>query len=370
MVGWRMPRSTKCPVMREKNEGSRGWDAYLDAPLVESKLLQSKCDGAFASQRERIEVLLRKFKPSRVACLGSGFLNDLPIELLFETANETFFIDWLPDVSRLGLRKRIIQQDQDGSRCVFCKCSSPERFCRGFSGTTDGEMAVCSAFSSPDASGDRCESYDPGEEPQFVCADVTSGRASRFGQRVFAAIQRSDSPKQAFNRAIRECRKCSNLCDPIPIDSHAFDFVTSSLVASQFDSEPYNYFAHAIEKKFGREAIQAKADALTPLMEELRSELFRIQIEGHCEEIFRLLDKEHGRAYLSVELFRSIPTEDDYFLVHETPQLLETMKRLFFFDFDSIPAEKVLTINDMGPGKSVVQSFVLRPRKDLIEKAA
>lgn len=69
-----------------------------------------------------------------MACLGSGYLNDLPIESLFEVADETFFIDWLPNVSRLGLGRKIIQRSQVGARCVFCEFNCPERFCRAFSG--------------------------------------------------------------------------------------------------------------------------------------------------------------------------------------------------------------------------------------------
>ena len=356
--------------MREKSDDKRNWDSYLDAPLDEDKLLQPGCNSAFEGQRQHIEQLLRRFKPSRVACLGSGYLNDLPIESLFEVADETFFIDWLPNVSRLGLGRKIIQRSQVGARCVFCEFNCPERFCRAFSGPMRETARVCTAFSAPEDSATECMNYDPGDEPRFVCADVTSGRASRFGRRIFGVVQRSDSPKQAFKRAIRECRQCADALDPIPVQSGAFDFVTSSLVASQFSSEPYGYFAHLIEQKFGRETLQAKEHVLLPLMEELRSELFRVQIEGHCAEIFRLLDKDQGRAYLSVELFRSLPDGNDFFLVHESPQLLDSLSRHFFFDFVSILAENSVRSHVMGKGTSIVQSFVLRPKCDQRAPAA
>ena len=356
--------------MNENSDGRRHWDSYLDAPLPKDKLLQFGRDSAFDSQRERIDMLLRRFKPHRVACLGSGYLNDLPIESLFQIADETYFIDWLPNVSLLGLVRRIIQHAEGGTRCVFCECAHPERFCRRFTGSIGESPGVCTAFSGLEDSKIRCVNYEPGDDPRFVCADVTSGRASRFGQRVFNAVQKSDTPKQAFNRAIRECRRCSDVHDPIPIHSDSFNFVTSSLVASQFDAEPYGYFARLIERKFGRDAVEAKGHVLVPLMEELRAELFRVQIEGHCAEIFRLLNKEDGRAYLSVELFRSLPASDDFFLTHESPQLLESLERHFFFDFVSIPVEEALRSHAMGEGTSIVQSFVLRPKSERPASAA
>ena len=319
--------------MNEKNEGSHYWDTYLDAPILEDKLLQPRCNSAFDNQREHIDKLLRRFQPRRVACLGSGYLNDLPIQLLFQIADETFFIDWLPNVSVLGLSRRIIQHTEGVAHCVFCECMRPDRFCRGFTESKCESASVCTAYSAPEDSKTQCVNYEPGDDPRFVRADVTSGRASRFGQRVFNAVQKCDTPKQAFNRAIRECRRCSEIQDPIPIQSDSFNFVTSSLVASQFDAEPYGYFARLIEQKFGRDAIKAKENVLLPLMEELRTELFRVQIEGHCGEIFRLLSKENGRAYLSVELFRSLPAGDDFFLTHESPQLLKSLQRRFFLDF-------------------------------------
>ena len=356
--------------MNEKSGGRRHWDSYLDAPLFEDKLLQPGCNSAFDSQREHIDKLLRRFKPHRVACLGSGYLNDLPIELLFQISDETYFIDWLPNISLLGLGRRIIQHVEGVTRCIFCECTRPERFCRSFTGSMCESSSVCTAFSGLEDSKTRCVNYEPGNDPRFVRADVTSGRASRFAQRVFNAVQKSDTPKQAFNRAIRECRRCSDVQDPIPIQSDSFNLVTSSLVASQFDAEPYDYFARLVERKFGRDAVEAKERVLVPLMEELRAELFRVQIEGHCAEIFRLLNKEDGRAYLSVELFRSLPACDDFFLTHESPQLLESLERHFFFDFVSIPAEKAVRSHAMGEGTSIVQSFVLRPKSDHYAPAA
>ena len=356
--------------MNEKSDGGRHWDSYLDAPLLEDKLLQSNCDSAFDSQREHIDTLLRRFKPRRVACLGSGYLNDLPIESLFQIADETYFVDWLPDVSFLGLSRRIIQRVDGDTRCICCGCTRPERFCRSFAGSMCDSVTVCTAFSCPEDSKTQCVNYEPGDDPRFVRADVTSGRASRFGQRVFDAVRKSDTPKQAFKRAIRECRRCSDIHDPIPIRSDSFDLVTSSLVASQFDAEPYGYFSRLIERKFGRDAVEAKEGVLVPLMEELRTELFRVQIEGHCAEIFRLLNKEDGRAYLSVELFRSLSACDDFFLTHGSPRLLESLERHFLFDFVSIPAEKAVRGHAMGEGTSIVQSFVLRPKSGRYASAA
>lgn len=356
--------------MPDKEPSRLKWDRYLDAPLIEERLRQPGCESAFSDQRATMDQLVRRLKPSSVACLGSGYLNDLPLQTLFEVANETYFIDWLPDVSSLGLHRRIIHRSVGELRCILCQCAQPERYCKAFSGSSYASMQVCTAFDAPEMDPVQCSNYTPGDHPHFVNADITSGRASRFGRRIFDSIDHSDSPKQAFTRAIRECRRCTDSLDPIPVKSNAFDFVTSSLVASQFDQEPYSYFARVLERKFGREGIEAKAYILGPLMEELRTELFGIQIEGHAAEIYRLLNKEHGRAYFSVEVFRSLSSDDDFFLVHGMPQLLTALERWFFFDFDALTPEKTLHGYTMEDGTSIVQGFLLRPKTEAEMAAA
>lgn len=61
----------------------------------------------------------------------------------------------------------------------------------------------------------------------------------------------------------------------------------SSMVVSQFDHEPYAFFSKLVTLQFGS-CLWAEEEQLRPLMEKLRSELFRLQVEGHVREIHRL----------------------------------------------------------------------------------
>ncbi|MCH8241983.1 MAG: hypothetical protein IH897_05155, partial [Planctomycetes bacterium] len=157
----------------------------------EDKLLQPGCNSAFEGQRQHIEQLLRRFKPSRVACLGSGYLNDLPIESLFEVADETFFIDWLPNVSRLGLGRKIIQRSQVGARCVFCEFNCPERFCRAFSGPMRETARVCTAFSALEDSATECMNYEPDLVILVFCLNDV---VEKFNLRRFGGLTRGLEP--------------------------------------------------------------------------------------------------------------------------------------------------------------------------------
>ncbi len=134
------------------------------------------------------------------------------------------------------------------------------------------------------------------------------------------------------------------------------------MVASQFDAEPYTYFAMLLELKFGRDAILHKEDRLLHLMEELRTELFRVQMEGHAEEMHRLVRKDRGRAYFSVEIFRAAPKGEQYFLVHEIPQALAILRRHFHFDLDAIPHDRMIRATQLGDATSFILSALLVPK--------
>jgi hypothetical protein len=144
------------------------------------------------------------------------------------------------------------------------------------------------------------------------------------------------------------------------------------MVVSQFDNEPYRYFSKLLELKFGREQILRKEKILMPLMKELRAALFKIQVEGHVREIYRLLNKEHGKVYFSAELFCALPHAEgpaprvgDYFMVHQMPDALEILSQFFFFDFQLIPPETSLRNTQIGEGHSVVQCYALTPKPHL-----
>ena len=99
-------------------------------------------------------------------------------------------------------------------------------------------------------------------------------------------------------------------------------------------------------------------------MELLRAELFKYQMEGHVREMYRIVNKERGRVYFSAELFRSLPEDDTFFLVHNMPNALDILSQYFSFDFQTIPVEHTLQNTAMGDGVSIVQSYLLTPKRD------
>lgn len=343
------------------------WSDYIRAGTSTANAVEAyrRCEASFADQRGLMAKLIREREPNRVGCLGSGFLIDIPIETLFECDRETYLVDWIPNVSEEGLRSRIIEERSGAAACVFCKRAEPTRYCTGYVDGGDAERSVCAAFIPISDPNLRCESYVAGEQPQFLTHDITTGVAQEFARRAVKAILKSKTPEDAFRRSIAACRACGQTDERISIETGSLDFVTSSMVASQFDSEPYAYFTILLVRKFGRDLLLAREERLTAMMKRLRHELFRIQMEAHAREIHRLLDKSNGVAYFSVELFRSIPEDENYFLVHEIPTALEILGDYFLFDFDSIPAESALRSTQMDESASIVQCYVLKPKPEI-----
>jgi hypothetical protein len=60
-------------------------------------------------------------------------------------------------------------------------------------------------------------------------------------------------PREAFLIAINECARTELIYGEIPTGS--LDLVTSTMVVSQFDHEPYTYFPRVLEAHFGRDKI-------------------------------------------------------------------------------------------------------------------
>jgi hypothetical protein len=219
---------------------------------------------------------------------------------------------------------------------------------------------VCDNFSLVEGPRLRCAHYRPGVEPHFVTADVTCGRATRFARRAGRLVASSKTPQQCFRKALAECQHCVALQEEVAIPSGSLDLVTSSMVVSQFDHEPYTFFSKLLALHFGPRLL-AEERQLLPLMGKLRAELFRVQIAGHVRELHRLVNKERGKVYFSVELFRSLPASGTFFLVHEIPQAMAVLGQYFVFDFTAIPPERALRSIQTAAGTSIIQSYVLLP---------
>lgn len=351
---------------RELREFS--WDNYVKAPMSQSVMNSHRraCGHALQRQRNLIKNLIEETRAQCIAFLGSGYLNDVPIELLFNNGNTTYFVDWIPEVSEEGLRGRIITEDEGRFNCLFCSCDDPSQYCCKFRGPISKPGNVCQAFRPVKEPCVYCENYMPGDRPDFVARDITAGRAKRFAEQANRLVLSCHSPEQAFQKAIRSCYADARYYEELPIDSNSVDVVTSSLVASQFDNEPYHYFSILLELRFGRERILQREKRLRNLMEQLRTALFKHQMDGHVREMYRILDKDGGKGFFSVELFRNLPGENRFFLIKEICFALEMLSQYFHFNFHHLAVKEILQAETMGDGTSIIQSYVITPRTDMV----
>jgi hypothetical protein len=338
------------------------WDSYVRAALGADLLDEcaSAYEPAFEHHRTLLRRLLRDLTPRRVAVLGAGYLNDLPFAEMLEGSRELYLVDWIPGISAEGVRSRIVQREGDAFRCLACsERHGGSALCGGFrEPVADG---VCSNFDTTPTRRLRCASYMPGRQPRFVIEDVTRGRARAFARRLDAIVAASTTPTAAFRSAIREAARIARVNFDLPIESRSIDLVVSSMVISQFDNEPWRYFSLNLEERFGRDRLRAEERQLHPLAEQLRTVLFQMQIDGHAREISRLLTTD-GRAFVSLELFRSLPdSEHAFFAVDFVPAVIDVLSQRFAFEFEHLHVEDVLHEIAMGDARSVVQSYVLAP---------
>lgn len=340
------------------------WGDYLRVPLTPDHFSRSRETylRPMRVHRELMERLARKYHPSRIACLGSGFLNDIPIEALIQEAEALFLVDWIPGISRKGFAGSIIDSKNEKFHCLLCEGRTPpETYCQAFQPPIRAPERVCANFEPAPGMEHQCVHYLPGAQPNFLEADITLGRGSGFARRSETLVGKGKNLRQVFQKALAEGKRCAHIKKEIEIPSDSIDLVTASMVVSQFDHEPYGFFARLLAERFGTEKVLHHEEQLRPMMEQLRTLLFQIQVEGLVREMHRIVNKTGGRVFFSVEIFRSLIEEEGYFLVQEIPRAIETIAEYFQFEFQSIAPEETVTSFSQDAGTSIVQCFVLLP---------
>ena len=344
------------------------WEQYRDAlrgGLVGDAMIsscRSACGGTFAKDRENLSRFYRLFKPKEIGCLGSGCLNDIPIEEFLRGGSRVWLVDWIPGISEKSFAFDLIRSDDAGHACILCNLpGGGEHFCKNFK-APEQKAHVCDNFCLTEGFPPRCARYAPGSEPRFITCDTTLGRATCFATSAERIVARAKTPAECFQAALEECRRsCWKLNRKLDIPDGTLDFVSSVMVMSQFEHEPFTFFSRLLARRFGEERLAKEEEHLAPLMEGLRAELLRMQVEGHAREMYRLVNKKRGHAYFSVELFEKHADRKDFFVVEGAASMLETLGNYFFFDFEALPLDRALRRVNVGEGRSVVQSFLLAP---------
>ncbi len=81
---------------------------------------------------------------------------------------------------------------------------------------------------------------------------------------------------------------------------------------------------------------------------------------GRCGHALGI--EPRGKVYFPVELFRSVPCRDDFFLIQEIPKAMDVFGQYFLFDFRLISPDRVPRRMNTGEGVSLVQSYFLPPK--------
>lgn len=338
------------------------WDEYLSVPDAPGKFgeCRTQCHASYLEQRKRIERLIEATKPETVACLGAGGLNDIPYATLIRSGAAIQLVDWVPGSIDAGIDLSIIQTDEDGApRCVYCDptVQGPERYCRHFHDSSP-RSRVCEQYRPVSQTDDRCAVYERGEEPSVHYEDATAGYASAFGRCIFDELQTVRTWKQAFARAWDVADRVRRHRTSLSIKDASVQLVTSSMIVSQFEHEPYGFFARRAADRLGPPSVDVE-QRLASAMESLRSTLFASQVERHCQEIKRILTPD-GYCYMSFEFFHAMPGRPHWFMVQGVATAMEIISQHFTFNFDNITESELVTRFQTGDEPSMVLSMVLQ----------
>ena len=343
------------------------WDDYLAVP-ANSRACRDchlSCAPRFEPLRAVIRNALEKSAPGSVACLGAGLLNDIPYDTLLEIGATVHLVDWLPELVRSGIAQSIITRDPDGCpQCAYCLHDRDDArtYCRRFEPKGRAETeGVCDNFEPGPAGPSTCAAFEPGERPIIHGQDVTGGYATGFGRAVGEVADHAKSWRQALRQGSALAGRVKRHRTALDIPEGSVDFVTSSMVMSQFENEPYGFFARQITARLGAPTPQEEK-RLHATLDGFRSELVMNQIERHCDEILRML-APGGLCFMAFEMFHFDSARSVWFLVEEMHEAVKVLERRFDFDFDILPAADSVLRIDMLSGPSLIHAYALRPKR-------
>lgn len=336
-------------------EGAR--DAGRTAALAEAGREK------FSAVREVLGGLITSLKPEEVIVLGAGVLSDIPFRRLIHEARRIHLVEWIPGLVEAGLSGSIlIENGELGPDCAFCHLPSKRaaNYCEAFKERTGAEEGknVCASYQPNGSSRPSCGSYAPSSEPDILTADATAGYAETFGSRIQREVESSGSMREAISRGLRVAKHSGDTVAELPLADHSADLIVSSMLISQFEYEPLEYFLTLLKARFGEPKDSERA-RLENQTSRLAREIRENSLRRHFAEINRLL-KPQGHAYISFEMMRRDAAEETWFLVRSMHEAVARLAEDFDFDFDRLPLEDHITeVSDAG-GRSVVYGFLVR----------
>ncbi len=351
---------------------SLDWETYLTLPSVSGPGVSGRyqdciehCAQSFAHQRKILRRAIEATRPKRVACLGAGVLNDIPFWTLVRSGAIVHLVDWLPGVVEAGLEATIIRRDDEGGlSCIYCDVEAElaRSYCRNCHIKGQPTVDVCDSFEAVPGKPEKCQAFERGEYPFIHLADITGGYAENFARRAGREVAKAGSWKEAFRRGLALAKRSAGESRIEGIPDHSVDLVTSSMVITQFDVEPYGYFSKQAEAKLGTPGTQQER-RLRPALAALRERLWNSQFDRHVDEILRILTPE-GHLFIAFELYQLDPETGRWFLVEQSHRAIAKLAERFDFNHDIIPTEDMMTCFKVDESGSLVSSFVLVPRHE------
>lgn len=348
-----------------------GWQEYLQGasnPQTYGRCIREARPG-FAALRDLIARLVERLEPSEIVCLGAGALNDIPFRRLVRRGCGLHLVDWLPDIIEAGVQGSSMSENAAGqSNCVFCELGEDKakEFCAAFNRRQKNQPGVCENFQKTEDDYLACENYQKGTLPAVYQEDVTGGFASAFAEKIDREIEQSSSWRSALKKAMRIARNPASAMPPKPLSVKraTADLVISSMVLSQFEFEPYQYFASRAAAAHGRPTESATKN-LDKGMNRLRDTLLAGSVEQHCREIKRIL-KPEGRCFMAFEMHHRKDEAGNWFLVQQMHDAVLVLDKHFYFDFKRLQApDHVVELAD-GNSRSLVYCYLLRPRAEAV----
>lgn len=346
------------------------WEDYINSASNHAALqgYRAQSGPAFRPLRRVLANVVKTCEPTSIACLGAGVLNDIPFDELVLSGAVIHLVDRIPGVVDTGISQSIfidrgIDADENGdvadNACVFCAlgASRAARWCGRFDGARPHSPGICGSFApfADDAQG--CRSYERSDLPNVHYQDVTAGYATAFGHAALEASEASNSWKQALGLAAAAAKRLRTHRDKIDIADGSIDLVTSSMLLSQFEHEPYKYFSRQVAARLGPPSARDER-RLQRTLAKLKDDLLFNQIDAHCEEVTRIL-APNGRFFVAFELFHYDPENDSWFMVPEMHAALGRLTRYFEFDYGALSPEDSIVTFDLDGSSSVVQNFLM-----------
>ncbi len=339
------------------------WEEYVIHPQAEDayRACRTLCREDYSGLRQVISRLATDLRPRSVACLGAGVLNDIPYRELVASGAAIHLVDWLPGIVDVGIAQSIIAASTpENPSCAYCALAvdDAQAFCQGYHASSNGAGGVCDGFAPTTENDAGCAAFQRGSRPMVHYRDATGGYASSFARQVPDSLADAGTWKQAMGCAGKAARRARRQTTPLDIPDGSIDLITSSMLISQFDKEPYTYFSRQAASRLGKPTDRDERQ-LQSTTEALRFELFTAQAERHCDEIKRIM-APGGRCLFAFEMFQRDAADDGWFLVRECHAALEIMESRFAFDFDALSPRDMITRVEVGAEPSLVQVFLVR----------